>query len=307
MIRACLLAALMPLPALAVTLDLPSNATLTAEVTEGETRYDMPTGSWTPEGLPTAPATGAFNQQAWRIEAAGLTTFQILDPLMAQLTEAGFEIAFECTDDVCGGFDFRFATPVLPAPEMEVNFGDYRFVSARRDGEAGPEVVTLLASRTSQAGFVQIIRVGGAAEAATQTVAPAIRAAAPTVTGDLAAGLEEDGRFILSDLTFATGSAQLGGGTFASLTDLADYLAANPSRVVALVGHTDAVGSLDGNIALSKRRAGSVLERLVSTYNVPRRQLDAQGMGYLAPVATNVTAEGREANRRVEVIITSTE
>ena len=92
---------------------------------------------------------------------------------------------------------------------------------------------------------------------------------------------------------------------FDSLQALADYLANAPDLQVALVGHTDSSGPLDVNIALSKRRAGSVLERLVSDYGVARKQLEAQGMGYLAPVASNLTQQGRDANRRVEVIITS--
>jgi OOP family OmpA-OmpF porin len=45
---------------------------------------------------------------------------------------------------------------------------------------------------------------------------------------------------------------------------------------------------------------------LVASYNVDRAQLDAQGMGYLAPIAPNLTPEGRTANRRVEAIITTT-
>jgi outer membrane protein OmpA-like peptidoglycan-associated protein len=64
---------------------------------------------------------------------------------------------------------------------------------------------------------------------------------------------------------------------------------------------------LNGNIALSKKRAEAVLETLVSDFNVPRAQMDAQGMGYLSPIASNLTAQGREANRRVEVIVTSTQ
>lgn len=306
MIRAALLS-LLPLPALAVTLDMPANAVLTAEDVSAADSYAMPIGSWTVDGLPTQTEAGAFVQQAWRIEATGLTTFQIIDPLEAQLTEAGFEVVFTCTDDVCGGFDFRFGTRVLPAPDMQVNFGDYRYLAARRTTDEGTELVSLLASRSSSAGFMQVTRVGGKADVLATAAAPAVRAQGPVVTGDLAQELEQTGRFILSDLTFETGSAQLGDASFDSLRTLADYLIANPDRQVALVGHTDAVGSLDGNIALSKRRAGSVLERLVTTYNIPRRQLDAQGMGYLAPVATNVTEDGRDANRRVEVIITSTQ
>ncbi|WP_375279334.1 OmpA family protein [Pseudooctadecabacter sp.] len=306
MIRAALLS-LLPLPALAVTLDMPANAALTAEDVSAADSYAMPIGSWTVEGLPTQTEAGAFVQQAWRIEATGLTTFQIIDPLEAQLIEAGFDVVFTCTDDVCGGFDFRFSTRVLPAPDMQVNFGDYRYLAARRTTDEDTELVSLLASRSSSAGFVQVTRVGGQAEVLATAAAPAVRAQGPVVTGDLAQELEQSGRFILSDLTFKTGSAQLGDASFDSLRTLAEYLIANPDRQVALVGHTDAVGSLDSNIALSKRRSGSVLERLVTTYNVPRRQLDAQGIGYLAPVATNVTEAGRDANRRVEVIITSTQ
>ena len=72
---------------------------------------------------------------------------------------------------------------------------------------------------------------------------------------------------------------------------------------VALVGHTDAQGSLDANIALSKRRAQAVADRLVAGHGVARAQLQAEGMGWLAPVATNLTPEGREANRRVEAVV----
>ncbi len=308
MIRALALL-LLPLQAGAVTLDMPSNAVLTAEVDEGVGSYDMPTAMWTPDGLPVLTGTGDVRQQAWRIDVPGLTTQQLLNPLVDQLKDDGFEVLFSCTDDACGGFDFRFATPVLPAPNMHVDLGDYRFIAAQRTLEGSVELLSLFASRSTTAGYIQIIRVGSADDVPVAAPdAPAVRAvSAPTITGDLADSLEANGRFVLSDLAFETGSAQLGEGTFATLDDLAAYLLANPERTVALVGHTDSVGSLDSNIALSKRRAGSVLERLVTSYDVPRRQLDAQGMGYLAPVASNLNDDGREANRRVEVIITSTQ
>lgn len=307
MIRTLALA-LLPFQAAAVTLDMPSNAVMTAQDVSGPDSYDMPIGGWSARGMPVLAVTGEVRQQAWRIEAAGITTQQLLKPLSDQLTSAGFELLFTCTDDACGGFDFRFATPVLPAPAMHVDLGDYRYVAFQRIDGSDTEVVSLFASRTAAAGFVQVTRVGAPdSTPIAENSAPAIRAtAAIPVAGDLAQELEILGRFVLSDLAFQTGSAQLGEATFASLQDLADYLIANPDRTVALVGHTDSVGSLDGNIALSKRRAGSVLERLVTAYDIPRRQLEAEGMGYLAPIATNLTEEGRDANRRVEVIITST-
>jgi len=300
---------LLPLQAGAVTLDMPANAMLAVERVEGVGSYAMPTASWSTEGMPILTGTGEVRQQAWRIEAPGLTTQQLLNPLIDQLKDDGFEVLFSCTDDACGGFDFRFATPVLPAPDMHVDLGDYRFVATQRTIDGTVELLSLFASRSTTAGYIQIIRVGAPDAAPVAAAdAPAVRAVtALTMTGDLAQELETNGRFVLSDLAFQTGSAQLGEETFGTLDDLASYLLANPERTVALVGHTDSVGSLDGNIALSKRRAGSVLERLVTAYDVPRRQLDAQGMGYLAPLATNLNDVGREMNRRVEVIITSTE
>jgi OOP family OmpA-OmpF porin len=75
---------------------------------------------------------------------------------------------------------------------------------------------------------------------------------------------------------------------------------------VALVGHTDAQGTLDNNIALSKKRATSVLNRLVEKHGVDANQLTAEGMGYLSPIASNLSAEGREANRRVEAVLLNT-
>lgn len=309
MIRSALFLLLAPLPALAVTLDMPSNANLTIENVTVIGSYAMPIGPWSPEGLPVVTGTGEVRQQAWRIDSPGLTTLQLLGPLQKQLDAAGFETQFTCTDDACGGFDFRFATDVLSAPDMHVDLGDYRYFAAQRGEGENAELVSILASRSTASGFIQVTRVGMPdGEPVAQAQATAVRAVAvPTVTGDLVQDLETTGRFILSDLTFETGSAQLGDATFISLQDLADYLIANPSRTVGLVGHTDSVGSLDGNVGLSKRRAGSVLERLVTAYDVPRRQLEAEGVGYLTPIATNLTEEGRDLNRRVEVIITSTE
>jgi OOP family OmpA-OmpF porin len=87
---------------------------------------------------------------------------------------------------------------------------------------------------------------------------------------------------------------------------LAAYLTAHPDVQVAIVGHTDAQGTLAANVALSHKRATSVVKRLVEAYGVAGQQLDAEGAGYLAPRWSNMTEEGRKKNRRVEVVLTST-
>ncbi len=292
----------------AQTLEFPSNASLQLEQTSDLDSYIMPVGIWDNGVMPTDTVEGHLTQQAWRITAQSLTTLQLLRPLREQLRNDRFRIIFECQTEACGGFDFRFNTAALPPPEMQINIGDFRFLAASRIVPEGTEYVSLFVSRTAQAGFVQVTSVNPTATSdapLVTTTAPALRSPDTPTTGDLAQQLQTQGHVILDDLTFATGSSQLSDGPFASLAGLADYLTTFPDTTIALVGHTDSSGSLDANIALSKRRAAAVLERLVSDFGISRAKLAAEGMGYLAPIDTNATETGREANRRVEVIVTS--
>ena len=191
MIRTAILLLALPLPALAVTLEMPNNAILSVQDVTAVGSYAMPTGPWSTDGLPVLIGEGEVVQQAWRIETPGLTTLQVLGPLQKQLDAAGFETVFSCSSRACGGFDFRFATSVLPAPAMHVDLGDYQFFAARRGEGVESELISLLASRSNTAGFVQVTRVGPASDApVTEAQAPAIQAVSPTVTGGLVQELE---------------------------------------------------------------------------------------------------------------------
>lgn len=239
-------------------------------------------------------------------------------------------------------FDYRyaaFARPIAPqsrndpaaaadAPPPSEGQGDpAQPAAAAAPLPAAPveqtELVVLLVSRAGASGYVQMVHIAPvgskAAESAAARASVALDAPAATplraqgesapVAADmpLPEALRHAGHVILDDLNFETGSATLGDGPFASLAALAGMLLSDATLKVALVGHTDTVGSLEGNIALSKRRAGAVVERLVSAYGVPRGQLEGEGMGYLSPRTANLTAKGREANRRVEVVLLNTE
>lgn len=304
---------LVPLSAQAADVRLPDGATLTKQRLQQDGSYDMPIGVWHEDSaVPTQTVAGRVVRQAWRLGGSGQSSYQIFLNLRQQLIDTGFEIIFECRDVTCGGFDFRFGTDVIGEPEMHVDLGDFHFLSATMPDQ--PNVaMSLLVSRSASAGFVQIIQVGPA-DAPAATVEPTAStkaepgAAMPaTLSGDIGTAMESVGRYILGDLVFATGSSDLGPGDFTSLTELAGYLKANPGKRVALVGHTDAEGSLGGNISLSKRRAASVMDRLVNDFGVSRGQLEAEGIGYLAPIASNQTDSGRTRNRRVEAVLISTE
>jgi OmpA-OmpF porin, OOP family len=317
MIRSAFLlaAALVVMPSVseAATISLPDGAELRAEVIEAAGSYELPTGPWRENtGVTAALTSGKVTRQAWRIGGIARSSYEIVLDLRAQLTGQGYDIRYECDAQACGGFDFRYGTEVIGEPEMHVNLGDYYFLSATKPGE-NPDHVSLLVSRTASAAFIQLVQVGEleatavAVEPMTSTKAEPDTALPAEIATDVVSALENVGRFVLSDLVFATGSADLGPGSFSSLTTLADYLSEHPEKRVALVGHTDAQGSLEGNISLSKRRATSVMNRLVSDFGVAAKQLEAEGIGYLAPIASNQTEDGRTLNRRVEAILVSTE
>lgn len=309
-------ACLLPSMALAVALEFPAPASTTATRREPLASHALPVGPWQDGQVPGRILEGPLEQTAWRLAAPGMTTLQILAPLRDQLDRAGFRTLWECETDACGGFDFRYSIDVLPEPDMHVDLGDFRFLSAERTGGDGPEAVSLLVSRSAEAGFVQVVLIGAAPHAApppipesqAAPVAAIVRERADAVLqpSGLATALQANGSAVLEDLVFGSGSAELGPGPFATLAALAAFLKQDLARRAVLVGHTDASGGLAGNTALSRARAASVRERLIAEYAVPATQITAEGVGYLAPRASNQTEEGRARNRRVEVILTST-
>ncbi len=290
--RALLLAGLAGSPAAALDLALPSGARLMHEARTDAGSYALPLGPWTDAGIPAQVIEGRVSRRSWRLASSDLTTLQILAPARAALIAQGYEIVFECRSRSCGGFDFRFGTDVIPAPEMYVDLTAFRFLSAR--GPQG-DAVSLLVSRSEAAGYLQAIE---ADPGGTVTAAPTVPA--PPASG-VVAQIETDGRVVLAGLDFDSGAADLG-EAIASLDALAGWLVEDPARHILLVGHTDAVGSLGANIALSKRRAGAV-ETYLRDKGVSPDQISAEGAGYLAPRASNLTPEGRDSNRRVEAVL----
>lgn len=211
--------------------------------------------------------------------------------LQAQIDAAGYVPIYSCSDQACGGFDFRFNIKTLSEPALHIDLGDFRYLLAQRQGDAGPEYISLLVSRGADAGFVQL------------TQAENIVSQPRKILSALALALAAEKPVVLEDLDFAAGSAQLAARDYASLHDLAEWLRENPKRHVTMIGHTDATGSLSANIALSKQRAASVRAILLSNFGLPAEQISFDGVGPAAPRADDATAAGRALNRRVEVVV----
>ncbi|ETX30439.1 OmpA family protein [Roseivivax isoporae] len=303
-------------------LPLPEGGVRTVAEVEAGARYRLPTGAWTAaQGLPTRRVDGQVSRAAWRIPGGTMTPGQVVAPIRDALDAAGWTILLDCASEGCGGFDFRFETEVLPAPDMYVNLTDYHFLSA--EAPDGAAVLGVLVSRSAADGFVQVIGAipGPAPESPfpvpvidPDDAAPALPIPAtqglPSTAGSMTgsgpavvATLEAEGHAILTDMQFESGDSSLGDAEVASLDAIADYLYANPDRRVLFVGHTDATGSLEANRALSRDRAGAAVAYLRDRHGLGADRISADGAGYLAPVASNLDADGRIRNRRVEAVL----
>ena len=106
----------------------------------------------------------------------------------------------------------------------------------------------------------------------------------------------------MSDVLFDTGSYTLKPGAREKLAKISGIVLAHPGLNLQIEGHTDSVGTDEFNQQLSERRADSVRDFLAQQ-GVPGSAISARGFGKTQPVAGNDTAEGRQRNRRVELVV----
>ena len=114
--------------------------------------------------------------------------------------------------------------------------------------------------------------------------------------------MESGAKVVIENILFNTGKATLLPESFTELNRLANLLRENPSVKIEVSGHTDNTGSAATNKTLSKNRALSVRDYLISQ-GIARERVLYEGYGFDRPIAPNTTVAGRAANRRVEIEI----
>lgn len=113
--------------------------------------------------------------------------------------------------------------------------------------------------------------------------------------------LVADGRVVTQGILFDTGSDLLRPESTPTLKEIGAMLQEHPELKLRIEGHTDNVGQAAANQTLSEKRAAAVKAWLVKT-GVDGSRLEAKGLGQTKPVGTNDTPEGRQNNRRVELV-----
>ena len=111
---------------------------------------------------------------------------------------------------------------------------------------------------------------------------------------------------MMGEATFDTGQAKLRKEFVPLLLKIGEVLGKTRGEII-IAGHTDNVpligGQFKSNLGLSMARAGSVAEYLLKSTSIDPKQLSTMGFGEYRPLSSNDTAQGREKNRRVEIIV----
>jgi outer membrane protein OmpA-like peptidoglycan-associated protein len=282
---------------------------------EGSTITFYETRDYDEIRLPVRPGDGP--EDLWTDEFAGRITsigydgpeghsaLQIVRNIQTALEQSGFESVFYCrgADDCEPGFSVgvfsAFASSKVP---ISGSLGSIVYLLAKRSDADGLVNVALVArERTSQPLQTQLaLTVVESAPLETGRVA-VVAAPEPTQASEMEASIDATGKVAIYGLYFDFDSDRLQPDSGPQLTELAALMAARPALQAIVVGHTDGQGAFDYNLALSQRRAQSVVNALVAGGVDPAR-LTPAGAGMVSPVARNNTEEGRALNRRVEIV-----
>lgn len=168
---------------------------------------------------------------------------------------------------------------------MKVYIGERRIANAPNAVFPRSDILYLAVSSASQRSPILIgpIRVAGGGR-------------------DLYDRLERDGRVATQGIVFATNSDRIRPESTPTLEEIGMMLEEHPELRLSIEGHTDADGEADHNQDLSERRAASVAQFLVERYGVDETRLETAGFGASQPVADNASPEGKQQNRRVELV-----
>lgn len=114
--------------------------------------------------------------------------------------------------------------------------------------------------------------------------------------------LSETGRVATQGIYFDTGSDRIRPESSPTLKEIAAMMKEHSDLALLIEGHTDNVGNAASNQTLSEKRAAAVKAILVADYGVDAARLETAGLGSTKPAGSNDTPEGRQTNRRVELV-----
>ena len=276
----------------------------------GYDELSVPTSKVTFDGPETSITIEGPRTRVMYIVPGDRSPLEVIRNYQAELADMGYEVLYECGNDACGPAsamsqylyprDARLQTlGRVTGSAFSLPRGDHRYLLANKS-ETGRTVSIYAAFETFdhfpelfEKTLVLVDVIEGA---------PLTRRMEFVSAEDMALSVDADGRVSLYGVRFAHDSDALTAESDPTLEEIARFLSAEPDTRFFVVGHTDMTGGYDYNIDLSRRRAASVVQALTGRYAISAARLEPAGVGPLAPVAENLTEEGRALNRRVELV-----
>ena len=261
---------------------------------------------WTAERIETAE--GRTSTRLYRVPI-GSAPLEVFRNYSEGLQERSFKIDYECTGKSCGGgnamMNFLTITQERKA-ELKTSGGkaaNYAFAATKEQnylaatGPKGERIVVFV----GQHGTI-IKELAGETIVFARVVQPAVLTDRLVDASAMAKEIERSGRIALRNIYFDTGKASLKTDSDAALSEIAKLLGAQSALSLYVVGHTDSTGQYEFNLNLSRARAASVVQALVSRHKIDPARLQAAGVGPLSPAASNLDESGQAENRRVELV-----
>ena len=235
------------------------------------------------------------------------STLEILRNYQSALESAGFKTLYTCGGSECGKlFHWVFYKEMGQRIRSTKTSGsafdipqDLRYLAAK--GMVGGRIVHVSVLVAFDAGFSKLSK--QAVTLLEVIESEEMEAGMVTIDAEaMANGIDAMGHIAIYGVYFDTNSANVQAESATTLTEISKLLGKRPSLKLLVVGHTDNQGDYEYNMGLSARRSEAVVSLLTGEYGIDGSRLRSAGVGYLAPVASNDTARGREKNRRVELV-----
>jgi len=274
--------------------------------------YTLPTGKNLSYDFDTRKAAfedslsleGRLNQNVYSVPM-GPSAAEVFRNYQADLSAKGYSILFEARQSDTGPNLGSFFENMGPGSQIwGYSADEARYAAAMKD-ENGVKTYVALYVIEYQDGYerkfspkkgqvmvrLDTLEVGAIADRMVVVSAAAI-------SKDLAS----NGKVALYGILFDFDQASIKPESRPALDEIGKFLTDNPQQNIYLVGHTDNAGGFDFNMRLSRARAEAVAADLARTYGIQPGRMTPSGVGLQAPVASNLTEDGRAKNRRVELL-----
>ena len=237
---------------------------------------------------------------------SGRMALEVFRNYEQQLKKSGLTILFSCSDDKCrdGGYGNFFIAvygstnnkvenrKTFPLKELTMIYSGKYYLSALQKEVESNRYVTVGIADVDGIIYTYI-------DILTQKNMDTdmVKITAEYIKNQI----KKEGKVVIYETLFETRKYNLLPSSSNTVNEMFTYIKTNPTKKFYVVGHTDDTGDLDANMTLSLQRAQSLRDELIKK-GIPAVQLTAKGVGPLAPTSTNQTEEGKQRNRRVELV-----